>query len=75
VGLSAHSLGGVAGGVAVEGVEHITEEGPAWASPEEAAANRRQVQIHATAVLMVATIGAKKFVDEASDLVGWVTGR
>jgi len=68
-------VGGVAGGVAVEGVEHITEEGPAWASPEQAAANRRRLRIHTTAVLMVATIGAKKFVDEASDLVGWVTGR
>ena len=68
-------VGGVAGGVAVEGVEHITEEGPAWASPEEAAANRAMIQRHATAVVIVATIGAKKFVDSAQDLGAWVTGR
>jgi len=69
------AVGGVAGGVAVEGVEHITEEGPAWASPEEAAENRAWARRHATAILIVTTIGAKKFVDEASDLVGFVTGR
>jgi len=68
-------VGGVAGGVAVEGVEHITEEGPAWASPEEAAANRRRIQIHTSAVMIVATIGAKKFVDEVQDFGEWVTGR
>jgi len=69
------AVGGVAGGAAVEGVEHITEEGPAWASPEEAAENRAWLRRHATAVMIVTTIGAKKFVDEAGDLVGFVTGR
>jgi len=69
------AIGGVAGGAAVEGIEHITEEGPAWASPEEAAENRAWARRHATAILIVTTIGAKKFVDEATDLVGFVTGR
>jgi len=73
------AVGGVAGGAAVEGIEHITEEGPAWADPEVAAANRaaakEYLQLHTTAIMIVATIGAKKFVDEASDLVGFVTGR
>jgi len=73
------AVGGVAGGAIVEGVEHITEEGPAWADPEVAAANRaaakEYIQRHGLAVMIVTTIGAKKFVDEANDLVGWVTGR
>ena len=68
-------VGGVAGGVAVEGVEHITEEGPAWASPEEAAKNREALERHAIAVMIVVTIGAKKFVDEVNEGVAWVTGR
>jgi len=69
------AVGGVVGGVAVEGVEHITEEGPAWASPEEAAANRAWIERHTTAVVIVATIGAKKFVETISDPIGFVTGR
>ena len=69
------AIGGVAGGAVVEGVEYITEEGPAWATPEEAAKNREAVKRHALAVLIVTTIGAKKFVDEVSEGVAWVTGR
>jgi len=68
------AIGGVAGGAMVEGVEHITEEGPAWATPEEAAKNREKVKRHALAVLIVTTIGAKKFVDEVTELKEWVTG-
>jgi len=68
------AVGGVAGGAIVEGVEHITEEGPAWASPEEAARNREKVKRHTLAVLIVTTIGAKKFVDEVNEGVAWVTG-
>jgi len=68
------AVGGVAGGAIVEGVEHITEEGPAWATPEEAERNREKVKRHALAVLIVTTIGAKKFVDEATELKEWVTG-
>jgi len=68
------AIGGVAGGAVVEGVEYITEEGPAWATPEEAAKNREAVKRHALAMLIVTTIGAKKFVDEAVELKEWVTG-
>jgi len=69
------AIGGVAGGAIVEGVEHITEEGPAWTSPEEAAKNREKVKRHALAIMIVATIGAKKFVDEVNEGVAWVSGR
>jgi len=46
---------GFATGVAtVEGLEHITEEGPAWASPEQTEENRRRTKALADAYVVKA---------------------
>jgi len=71
-------IGVVAGSGLVEVSEYISETAELPTLEEQAeqqAAAKEYIQLHTTAVLIVATIGAKKFVDEAADLVGVVTGR
>jgi len=69
------AIGGTAGSGLVEVGEYIQESMTEEATPEEKAAAQEYILKHRTAVTILATVAAKKFVDEANDLKEWVTGR